>query len=948
MPWPIGYRVAGIVFAVVSVIVVAAASSRAFTSGPDWGLQLRLADGEVIASEVSPNSLAWNLDIRPGQVVVQINGQSPRAYVGSTLKSASLIVVRDAGGTQQVATVPDLPDGLGVALVVGALFFLGLGAVVFRWADDTRLGLTFLVFGWAAAMTFVSIPAATLGHQIGFLVAAPSAIVASSCFVLLFLAFPRPVKGANWISLLVTGVTIACVGAIVFPVAAGIPVPRVVDTILWLWVASVLVGALCVLGLRMRNRDDRRRLAPIIVGAAVGILPLVVLNALPYVINQQMIVPIELTPLVLIGIPLGFTYAILRHRLFALDALVRYFLLRLGDIVTFIVIGLLTWSVLQRVDVDDTVAVVIAIALTALIGPSLAARVEMAIDRSLYSTVALARNSPAFHEKRTTQDLGLELARQIRQLVPVQWSAVVARRLVTENPSNDKDIQPTLLIAVDGDAPIHRLRGRWIGSRLVWLDGSQDRTVIPLQSGSRTLGAIVVGPRLNNAKPNALDLETIQILAAHASMPFEAALLRQQAEAERRFREGLSGFARELAAAGSVEQVLHITAVHVRRLLRADVARIWTRDATGNLTEAACDGDGTLGGAATFERWPWDDRATTGAESADAATVIREQTVTDQDQEPCSRVFFRLGDIGNATAIGVAIRRGTDDPFTSEDERRASEMIEHADGAFRRAHALVQATEAETLREIARVRSEFLDIVSHELQNPLSVILGFAELIEMRLGGTDDPMLSKAIASIIGATTTCRRLIDDLLTSSRVDRGRLSLRHEVVDVGKFLARVAQTYQVLPDGHRIRVERTPEDLRVSADVARLEQMVGNLLTNALRYSDGGPVTLRARLFSTDEVSIEVRDFGRGISPEDQARIWDRFYRTAHAESRTPRGVGVGLWIVRTLAELHGGRAEVESKPGEGSLFRIILPLVRPEPSAETQAEKSEGKGPTVAA
>lgn len=884
--------------------------------------------------------------MRPGERIVLVDGRVARDYVGSQLKGASQIVVQDRSGSQRTITMPALSDGFGAALLVGALFFIGLGAVVFRWAADARLGLTFLIFGWAVAMTLVSIPAATMGYSAGFLVATPSAIVASSSCVLLFLIFPRPLAGTRWISQVVIGVTIALVSATAFLILANLPFPQALDTVLWLWVIVALVSALYLLVQRTRNPDDRRRLAPIFVGAAVGIVPLVILSGLPYAISGRMIVPIEFMSLALIGIPLGFTYAILRHRLFALDALVRYLLLRFVDVAAFVVIGVIIWSTLRRVQVETAIAVVLAVAVPAFVGPFVTTHLEKVIDRSLYGTIARARSATGFHQEHTVQELGAALTRQVRQLVPVQWSALVARRLIATNQPPEDDVQPNIVIAVDGDAPPQRLRGRWLDGRLVWLDGSKDRTVIPLKSGTRTLGAVIVGPRLNNAPPNALDVETIRILATQASAPFEAALLREQAEEERRFRDGLSGFARELAAAGSVEQVLQITAIQSSRLLRADAGAVWIRDATGRFARTAWDGEHADCFAATLESTPWVDCQAAPADQTGSTAIIREKCATGPDSDLFSRIWYRLGDVGSAMAIGVLIRQGTDNPFTGEDERRASEIVEHADGAFRRAHAFAQASEAETLREITRVRSEFLDIVSHDLQNPLAVILGFAELLEARLSQVGDPAVSNAITSILEATETSRRLIDDLLTSSRAERGRLSLQREIVDVGDFLGRVAHTYQVLPGGHRIRVEKPSETLQVSADVARLEQMVGNLMTNALRYSDSGPITLRARRLSPTEVCIEVRDHGRGIGPDDRARIWDRFYRTPSGESRTPRGVGVGLWIVRTLAELHGGRAEVESEIGQGSLFRIILPVVGAKPEPATNA--SSASDPTVAA
>lgn len=126
------------------------------------------------------------------------------------------------------------------------------------------------------------------------------------------------------------------------------------------------------------------------------------------------------------------------------------------------------------------------------------------------------------------------------------------------------------------------------------------------------------------------------------------------------------------------------------------------------------------------------------------------------------------------------------------------------------------------------------------------------------------------------------------------------------------------------------------------------MVGNLVTNALRYSDSGPVILRARRLSATEVCVEVQDQGRGIPAEEQSKIWDRFYRTPAGESRTSHGAGVGLSVVRTLAELHGGRAEVESEVGRGSIFRIVLPILDDPAEGRAASHGAPQPDPTVAA
>ncbi|HVC33927.1 MAG TPA: ATP-binding protein [Chloroflexota bacterium] len=932
---------------VVWAVALATASFGCVAGGARWGLELGLTDSTVVVSAVRANGLAWDAGIRRGDRVIQVNGQDARIFVGDDLNRVARVVILDRDGDRRPITVPAFPFEVVVAILSVSLLFVGLVAVVHRWAVDEYLGLAFLIFGSAVATALLAIPAAAMGYEWAYFLSASSAVVAAASFTILFLIFPHCLVGARWAIALIIAIALGMVGLIAAFSLAGAAFPPALDEILWLWVAVDLVGGLIILILRARNPEDRRLLAPIIVGTAAGIAPLILLDAVPFVISHVLIVPVEFAALGLVGIPIGFTYAILRHRLFALDALVRQLLLRFLDVATLVAMFVLIWAPLRRAGVDDLVAEAIALILVAVVTPSLAARLRDTVDRSLYNSVFQAQRRTSFREQDTVQDLATAVTRQVRELVPVQWAAFIGRTVVpaeTTDTTRDEDASPAVLVAIDGDAPRQQLRGRWVRDQLVWLDGAPDRAVMPVVSGTRTLAALVVGPRLNNTPLNRLDSETIRILVTHAAAPIEAALLREQAEDEYRFREGLSRFARELAAAGSVEQVLQTTVCQVNQLLKSGPGLIWLRDPLGRLNLTATDGPGADRFAGSWDTTPWAPGEPGGRQRSGVSAVARERPDPRQLGEAISRIAYRLGDVGTAVAIGVAIRAGVAHPFSPEDEWRAGEIVEHADGAFRRAHAIAQAAEAETLRQITKVRGEFLDVVSHDLQNPLTVIRGFAELLEMHLGDVNDDFITSSIASIVEATNTSKRLIDDLLTSARIEGGRLALNREIVDVRGFLTRLATIYRVLPDGDRIHVE-AGDGVIVMADAARLEQMVGNLVTNALRYADAGPVTLRARRLSADEACIEVSDLGKGVSAEDQPKIWDRFYRTASGELRASRGAGVGLSVVRTLADLHGGRAELESTVGQGSTFRIVLPaaiervMLLPAESARSEADST---------
>lgn len=169
------------------------------------------------------------------------------------------------------------------------------------------------------------------------------------------------------------------------------------------------------------------------------------------------------------------------------------------------------------------------------------------------------------------------------------------------------------------------------------------------------------------------------------------------------------------------------------------------------------------------------------------------------------------------------------------------------------------------------------------------------------------------------------RLVDHLLDVSRIEAGRLTLTRSVVDLMPLVRGVVETAQATTSRHTIAVYG-PDEARALADPLRLEQVLTNLLDNAIKYSpDGGPVEVHVAVPTADAVQIAVRDRGMGIAPEHWPYIFDRFYQ-AHAE-RYASGMGLGLYISRQIVELHGGRIEAEFPPDGGSRFVITLPTGR---------------------
>jgi two-component system phosphate regulon sensor histidine kinase PhoR len=227
------------------------------------------------------------------------------------------------------------------------------------------------------------------------------------------------------------------------------------------------------------------------------------------------------------------------------------------------------------------------------------------------------------------------------------------------------------------------------------------------------------------------------------------------------------------------------------------------------------------------------------------------------------------------------------------------------------------------LERLERVRQEFLSNVSHELRTPLTAILAFVETLES--GAIEDIENSQRFLAIIRRNANrMHTLIDDILQLSAIEAGNVPLRTEEIElyplvneVFASLAAAAKTRQIVLDN------RVDQQAKVFADSRGLEQMLTNLIDNAIKFNrDGGRVSVTHKNGLRDRIRVE--DTGEGIPAQHLPRLFERFYRVDRARSREVGGTGLGLAIVKHLARAHGGEVAVESKLGEGSTFAIELP------------------------
>ena len=237
------------------------------------------------------------------------------------------------------------------------------------------------------------------------------------------------------------------------------------------------------------------------------------------------------------------------------------------------------------------------------------------------------------------------------------------------------------------------------------------------------------------------------------------------------------------------------------------------------------------------------------------------------------------------------------------------------------------------LRESDRGKDEFLATLSHELRNPLAPLRNCLHVLHR--SGTPGDAVRPLYALMERQVNQLVRLVDDLLELSRVTRGALSLRIERVKLADILKSAIETSEpaIAAGGHRLLVALPPRTVWLDGDPVRLAQIVGNLLTNAARYTDpGGEVTVEGRV-EEDGVVIAVRDNGSGISAEALPRVFDMFSRGDRKQHRGEAGLGIGLGIARRLAEMHRGTLEAHSAgTGRGSEFLVRLPAAGPAPGA----------------
>jgi len=256
------------------------------------------------------------------------------------------------------------------------------------------------------------------------------------------------------------------------------------------------------------------------------------------------------------------------------------------------------------------------------------------------------------------------------------------------------------------------------------------------------------------------------------------------------------------------------------------------------------------------------------------------------------------------------------------------------------------------LQEASRLKSEFLTTVSHELRTPLNVILGYTMMLADGAAGPVTEEQQELLAAISRYTTTQLELVKNVLDFTQLSAGKVSLHPQRFTLTPLLADIVRQHEeaLAASGVDFAISVAPEIGELETDLAKVHEILRNLVDNAVKFTSAGSITVEARLgFTRDTVVIEVRDTGPGIPAEEMPYVFDGFRQAGESSTRSTQGLGLGLSIAKRLVDALGGTIAVRSVAGTGSVFRVELPLRLVAPArAEEAAAASAPQAPVAAA
>jgi signal transduction histidine kinase len=239
---------------------------------------------------------------------------------------------------------------------------------------------------------------------------------------------------------------------------------------------------------------------------------------------------------------------------------------------------------------------------------------------------------------------------------------------------------------------------------------------------------------------------------------------------------------------------------------------------------------------------------------------------------------------------------------------------------------ILEQAEAQRLEELNRLKSFFVSSVSHELQTPLTSIKMFAELLRTKAKISEGEK-QEYLEIIEGESERLTRLIENVLDYSRIERGVKKYEFSHIDIREVIEKVVQSmmFQIRQQGFRLHTQIPDDPLIMRADPDAIHEALVNLISNSIKYSTSRKVIELTVKAENAQVRFSVQDYGIGIAGEEQDKIFDTFYRSNDKYVQSSGGAGLGLSIVSHIVKAHQGRIHLDSSPGKGSTFTLILPM-----------------------
>ena len=238
----------------------------------------------------------------------------------------------------------------------------------------------------------------------------------------------------------------------------------------------------------------------------------------------------------------------------------------------------------------------------------------------------------------------------------------------------------------------------------------------------------------------------------------------------------------------------------------------------------------------------------------------------------------------------------------------------------------------EELRRLDQLKSLFLSIAAHDMRSPLTAMRGYTDLAIQSLTPDTRPEVSEYLSIVQSLVDAMNRLIADFLDLNTIEQGNLKIRPQVCDLNPIILNVAEVMRAVSRRKNVQIEtRLKEDLpAVYADPDRMQQILFNLAGNAIKYTTEGDRVILETAMREDCVLLSVRDHGPGIPESELPYLFDLYHRTAEARKSSVKGLGLGLFIVKSLVDLHGGQISTRSEPGKGTQFTVSIPAFRDDP------------------